>query len=60
MSLFPIIHDHKDDAVAAERHCFALVNGGWSAKIKRPSGEGWQVHVLGFRGFDAETGCKQH
>lgn len=51
MSLFPIIHDHKDDPVAAEKHCFALVAGGWAAKVKRPAGEGWKVIITGFRGF---------
>jgi hypothetical protein len=51
MSDLPITHDHKDDAVAAERHYFALVAGGWVAKLKRPAGCGWQVIVTGFRGF---------
>jgi hypothetical protein len=56
MSLFPIIHDHKDDAAGADRHCFALSNGGWIAKVMRPAGGSWQVHIAGFRGFDAALG----
>ncbi len=51
MSTFPIVHEHKDDSIAAQRHCFTLVSGGWSAKVVRPAGCGWQVVVTGFRGF---------
>lgn len=53
MSLFPIIHDHGDNAVLAERHLFTLVNGGWAAKLKRPAGGSWQVIINGYRGFAA-------
>lgn len=52
MSLFPIIHDHANDPKAAERHCFALCQGGWVAKVTRPAGSGWQVHISAFRGFE--------
>lgn len=54
MSLFPIIHDHGDDAVTAERHLFVLVNGGWAAKLKHPAGGSWQVIITEFRGFPAK------
>lgn len=60
MSTFPIIHDHKDDAVAAERHLFTLVNGGWAAKLMRPAGKGWQVVVSGFRGFPLTNNNQDH
>lgn len=56
MSLLPIIHDHKDNVVAAERHLFLLVNGGWAAKLKRPAGCGWQVIITGYRGFAPQQG----
>jgi hypothetical protein len=54
MSLFPIVHDHGENVALAERHLFALVNGGWAAKLKRPAGQGWQVIITEFRGFPAK------
>lgn len=50
MSQFPIVHDHGEDAIAANRHLFTLVSGGWAAKLVRPAGKGWQVVIKGFRG----------
>lgn len=50
MSQFPIIHDHGEDADAANRHLLTLVNGGWAAKLVRPAGKGWQVVIKGYRG----------
>ena len=47
----PIIHDHKGDMQAAQRHLFTLVQGGWSAKMTRKPDCGWQVVVTAFRGF---------
>lgn len=59
MSLFPIVHDFKNDAVSAERYCFAMARGGWAAKVKRPAGGSWQVHINGFRGVEAVTSSLQ-
>ncbi|QBQ72200.1 hypothetical protein HWC14_gp51 [Serratia phage Parlo] len=50
-SPFPITHDHKLDARRAEAHCWAMVRGGWKAKVVHPAGQGWQVVITGFRGF---------
>lgn len=47
---FPIIHEHGRNAHSAETHCFALVTGGWIAKLKHAPSAGWQVIITGFRG----------
>lgn len=47
---FPIIHNHGRNAHSAETHCFALVTGGWIAKLKHAPAVGWQVVITGFRG----------
>jgi len=49
-SPFPIIHLHGRNAHSAETHCFALVTGGWIAKLKHAPAEGWQVIITGYRG----------
>ncbi len=49
-SVFPITHKYGKDIVPAEAHCFALVTGGWAAKLMHVRNEGWQVVVTGFRG----------
>jgi len=48
--VFPITHDHGQNFLSAEGHCFALVMGGWAAKLKHSPAVGWQVVVTAFRG----------
>lgn len=50
-SLFPITHDHGKNGPGAEAHCWAMIQGGWKAKVVHPAGQGWQVVITGFRGF---------
>jgi hypothetical protein len=53
--MLPIIHDHKSDYAAAQRHCLSLAKGGWAVKVVRPAGSGWQVHITGYRGFNHQS-----